>query len=267
MDEQTQKPLTAQQVGTRDMRQQGWANRVTSELFPGLVVHKGMKVVDIGCGNGGYTMFCARRGAEVTFIDRQENHVRELEDKLSKEDGIVFHGMVSDCDPIPLPDGYADLVICTEVLEHVRDPEIMLSELARIARYGASLLLTVPDSRGENLIKEVVAPDYFQEPNHIRIFTAEEFEALVCRHGLEVVRHDYRGAFWAIFYLFKWVTSEPGEVLNEDVHPITKLWTRTWSEVLDHPDGSKIVENLNRALPQSQIILARKKPLADQSQN
>jgi ubiquinone/menaquinone biosynthesis C-methylase UbiE len=251
-------PLSAREVGIRESQQRGWHNPETSELVPGVVIEPGMTVVDIGCGYGGYIEFCARCGANVTFIDRQEQTVRALENRLSYLSEVAVRGIVSECDPVPLEDACADLVICTEVLEHVPDADDLMREIVRIGNADTMFVLTVPDARGENLIKDVAHPDYFREPNHIRVFSADDFETLVKRHGLDVVNHDYRGGFWAIFYLFKWVTSQPGEVLFEAVHPITKLWTRTWAEVLEHPDSADMVRALNTALPQSQIIVARK---------
>jgi SAM-dependent methyltransferase len=258
---------SAREIGVRDLKASGWLNVATSELLPGVKITPGMTVVDVGCGYGAYIEFCAKLGANVTFIDRDQDKVRALEARLASvaQSGVI--GIVSDCDPIPLPDGRADLVICTEVLEHVKDPEAFTREMIRLGKPGATFVLTVPDARGELLIKDVAHPDYFLEPNHIRIFTREDFEDLVTRSGLEVVRHNYRGSFWAIFYLFKWVTSEPGESLFDDVHPITKLWTRAWGQVLDHPDSEKILSAMNMALPKSQIIVARKSGHADIGQN
>lgn len=251
--------LNANKVGFKDQHKSGWINNETGELLTGVHVHPGMKVVDIGCGDGGYVSFCSRMGADVTFVDTQEAKVRALEDSLKGIAQGAIEGIVSDCNPIPLEDGNADLVISTEVLEHVADPEAFLKEIVRIGSSDALYLLTVPDARGEELIKTVANPAYFQEPNHIHIFSAESFEDLVKRCGLEVVRHEYQAGFWAIFYLFKWATSEPGEGLNSNVHPSTIHWTRAWNEVLEHPNGEKIREALNRALPRCQVIVARRK--------
>lgn len=258
---------SAREIGVRDLRASGWLNAATSELLPGVKITPNMTVVDVGCGYGAYIGFCAKLGASVTFIDRDQNKVRDLEARLKGATHSGVRGIVSDCDPIPLPDGCADVVICTEVLEHVKDPEVLTREIVRLGKPDATFVLTVPDSRGELLIKDVAHPDYFLEPNHIRIFTSEDFEDLVTRSGLEVIRHDYRGSFWAIFYLFKWVTSEPGEPLFDDVHPITKLWTRAWDQVLGHPDSEKILSAMNGALPKSQIIVARKSGDADIGQD
>ncbi|MCB1706217.1 MAG: class I SAM-dependent methyltransferase [Halioglobus sp.] len=245
-------------VGLRDRTMSGWCNDKTGEFVPGVFVKPGMNVVDIGCGDGGYVNFCAKMGANVTFVDMQENKVRALEERVKGFATGEVRGIVSECNPIPIPDGHADLVISTEVLEHVRRPQDFLSEIVRVGREDATWVLTVPDARGENLVKDIAHSAYFEEPNHIQIFSSDDFEALVRSCGLDVVRHEYLAGFWAIFYLLKWATSQPGETLTENVHPATILWTQTWQEVLNHPNGEKMRMALNNALPRCQMIIARR---------
>jgi SAM-dependent methyltransferase len=250
---------SAIKTGLMDRVKSAWCNTTTGELVKGVYLKPGMQVVDVGCGDGGYANFCATMGANITFVDIQETKVRALEERLKDKFSGEIKGIVSSCDPIPLPDGYADVVISTEVLEHVRDPAKFLREIVRVGGPDATYVLTVPDARGENLVETVAPPFYFQEPNHIQIFTSDDFEKLAGDCGLEIVRHDYLSSFWSIFFLLKWATCEPDEALTENVHPATILWTQTWDEVLKHPNGDKIHDALNAALPRSQMIVARRK--------
>ncbi|MEM1550698.1 MAG: class I SAM-dependent methyltransferase [Nitrososphaerota archaeon] len=45
---------------------------------------------------------------------------------------------------LPLADGVCDVIICTQVLEHVPEPKIVLKELNRVARSGGHLFVSVP---------------------------------------------------------------------------------------------------------------------------
>lgn len=246
-------------MGLEIRERSGWCDENSGELVAGVAIKPGMQVVDIGCGDGGYTSFCGRMGADVTFADIQADKVEALEARMKATSSGKIQGIVSDCMPIPLPDDYADVVVSTEVLEHVHDPEAVLNELVRIGKPDATFVLTVPDARGENLVKGIAHPVYFQEPNHIQIFSSDDFQALVAKCGLETLRHEYLGAFWAIFYLLKWTTSKPGETLTENVHPTTIMWTQIWEELLKHPNGDKACDALDRLLPKCQMIVARKK--------
>lgn len=255
---ETANVLQATSVGLRDRRSDGWFDAQAGELLPGVRITPGMRVVDVGCGDGGHIAFCGRMGADISFIDRQESKVRALEQRLQNSVAGDMEALVSDCNPIPLPDGYADLVICTEVLEHVADPTQFLTEIVRLGKADASFVLTVPDARSEELVATTAPPSYFEPPNHIRTFTSEQFRQLVEECGLQVQRQEFIGAFWAIFFLLKWGTSEAGEGLVDNVHPATLHWTQTWDAIMAHPNGDKMRAALNQALPKCQVIVASK---------
>ena len=57
---------------------------------------------------------------------------------------ISSPNMAADAELIPLKDRCAGTVLCTEVLEHVRNPHLVLNEVYRILKPSGKLLLTVP---------------------------------------------------------------------------------------------------------------------------
>ena len=250
----------ARTVAIDDRRLEGWFNGKTGELKKGLRVRSCDTVIDVGCGDGGIIGFCASQGAEVIFIDRDEPRLRAAETRIKASSARAYRAIASDCNPIPLEDATGDLVICTEVLEHVPDPQQFLDELIRITRPGAKLLITVPDSRSEQLVASTAPPHYFREPNHIRIFSAQDFEDLVAGAGLTIESHEFMGCFWSVYWPLSWLTCEPGSegLPMDNPHPITDHWTRLWQAVQQHPDGHKVREAFNAVLPKSQSILAVK---------
>lgn len=259
MNENKSNATPVGHIGRRDREMTGWFQEDTGEIAPGVCVSPGMNVVDVGCGDGTFISFCNQLGADTTFIDLKEERVRALEQRLRKEaNGGRVEGIVSDCKPIPLETGFADLVISTEVLEHVIDPRQFLCEIVRIGKPGATYCITVPHSRSENLLRDIAPPMYFAAPNHINVFSPEDFQALASECGLEVLRHEFICGFWSIFSLLKWATIEPGESLTEVAHPAVYHWTRAWEEILDHPKADKVRSALNAALPRVQVIIARR---------
>jgi ubiquinone/menaquinone biosynthesis C-methylase UbiE len=246
-------------IGSKDRRLDGWFNAANRELTRGVPVNADDTVVDVGCGDGALIHFCARLGAEVIFIDRDEAALAKTTAKIEASGARAHRAIQSDCNPIPLEDNSGDLVICTEVLEHVPDPQVFLQELIRVTRPGGQLLITVPDSRSEQFVAATAPPQYFMEPNHIRIFTAEQFRELVKSAGLEIESQQFVGCFWSIYWPLSWLTCEPESGLPVDnPHPITDHWTRLWGEVQNHPHGHKIRDALNQLLPKAQSIVARK---------
>lgn len=257
MTEQARPQAT--HVGLREMVLDGWVNGQTGELTRGLKIRATDTIVDVGCGDGSIIAFCAKQGAEVIFIDRDEARLATTETLVRNSPAHAFRGIVSDCDPIPLPEATGDLVICTEVLEHVDDPRKFIRELARIARPGARLFVSVPDRRGEKLVGATAPAGYFESPNHIRVFASGELEGLLVEAGLVIESQQLMGCFWSMYLALSWLTCDPESSLPLDnPHPITDHWTRLWREVQQHPQGSVIRDALNQLIPRTHSIVARK---------
>jgi SAM-dependent methyltransferase len=81
-------------------------------------------VLDVGCGAKPYYPFFAPYASSYVGVDRQ-NPAAELE------------GTAED---VPAEDGTFDLVLCTQVLEHVDDPAAAVRELRRVAAPGGRVL-------------------------------------------------------------------------------------------------------------------------------
>lgn len=233
----------------------GWFLRDTGELFEGFPITAEDSVLDIGCGGGGYTSFCASLGAEVIFADIDPEKIAAIELMLKNSPARALHPLVTDANPIPLPDSRVNKVVAMEVLEHVADPAQFMNELVRVAKPGALFLLTVPDPLGESVQKKLAPPVYFEHPNHIRIFEREEFTRLVEDAGLIIERRTEYGFYWSIWWCFFWACKQD---LSPPWHPLLESWTTTWNALLSTPDGPSIKKALDETIPKSQVIIARK---------
>ena len=92
----------------------------------------GSRVLDAGAGDAPYRPLFAHC-RYVTQDWPQSVHA-----------GSVAADIVADLHSLPPGVGEFDFVLCTEVLEHVAEPDRVLAELARVIRPGGGLLLTVP---------------------------------------------------------------------------------------------------------------------------
>src|SRR5262249_10570970 len=121
-------------------------------------------------------------------------------------------GIHSDCDPIPLEDGCATVVVASEVMEHVDDPARFLAELARIGKPSARYLISVPDPASESLMR-IVAPDwYWKRPYPQHVFDHRQLDSLIRAAGLEIVARHHVGFYDALWWTFRMALgAEPGE--------------------------------------------------------
>ncbi|WP_426700840.1 class I SAM-dependent methyltransferase [Rhodanobacter sp. Col0626] len=255
----TAKPVVdlsgATGVGLHDAVLSGWFQNDSNEVFRGIPIGPGDTVVDVGCGDGGASLFCARRGAHVTVVDIDPQVIAAMAARLAEISPQAYATHISDGNPLPLADAVATRVLCTEVLEHVDDPDQLLGELVRIGKPGALYLLSVPDSLQENLQKHVAPPSYFQKPNHVRIIERPQFADMVTRAGLVIEEHTQYGFFWSIWWALFWACKVD---LDKPSHPALDHWTEAWRAVLALPQGAQLKQQLDEFMPKSQIIVARK---------
>jgi len=100
----------------------------------------GMKIAEVGSGGGHVlSMF---RNAKLTAIDVSGKYLDIARKNLQGYDVEFIKGEVNTMDP--LPSGF-DRVICTEVLEHTRDPKAVLGAISRMLAPGGLAVITVPN--------------------------------------------------------------------------------------------------------------------------
>ncbi len=243
-------------VGLRDAKLGGWYREDTGELFRGMAIGVDDVVVDVGCGAGFNSVFCAGRGAHVYAVDREPQVIREMRARLSLEGDGTHTALVSDANPLPLDDGTATRVICTEVLQHVDDPQQMLAELVRIGGSGAIYLLSVPGALHEGLQEKLLPPEYGELPGGaLRVIGRDEFARWVTEAGLVVVEHTQHGFFWSLWWALFWGCKVE---LYDPAHPVLDHWTAAWQALLDMPQGQQLKQQLDEFMPISEIIVARK---------
>ena len=97
-------------------------------------------ILDVGCGEG----FTLRKIKDLGIGKKLEGiEYLDRAIQLGKEQNPDIHIKQGSIYKLPYKDNSFDLVICTEVLEHLEEPEKALQELIRVSR--KNLLLTVPN--------------------------------------------------------------------------------------------------------------------------
>ncbi|MBC8076949.1 MAG: class I SAM-dependent methyltransferase [Chloroflexales bacterium] len=102
--------------------------RALEATLPHIAARPGATVVDLGCGNTPYRPLFAPFGTRYVGVDLPGNPQADL---FFDANGRA-----------PLPDASADVVVSTQVLEHVSSPEAYLRECVRLLRPGGALILS-----------------------------------------------------------------------------------------------------------------------------
>lgn len=100
----------------------------------GTHIGQGLSALDLGCGHGIFGAELMRRGCRVTFADEEQGLLPELA-------GAPFHKINLDRDPLSGLGTY-DLVICSNVLEHLAKPGEFLDSVHRILTPQGQLYLS-----------------------------------------------------------------------------------------------------------------------------
>jgi SAM-dependent methyltransferase len=102
-----------------------------------------VSVLDIGCGNGSQLAVpLSRLGYRVTGVDPHGPSIERARAMCAKAEFLCGH--VSDVPPQKF-----DVVIISEVLEHLHHPEALLSEALQLLAPGGLLIVTIPNGYGE----------------------------------------------------------------------------------------------------------------------
>jgi len=97
-----------------------------------------VSILDVGSGSSPY------RNLFKNHEFKTHDFKQLSSDQLLHKDGYGLIDYVCDIEKIPVKDNSFDVIICTEVLEHVPNPIGALKEMARILKSGGKLLITAP---------------------------------------------------------------------------------------------------------------------------
>lgn len=139
------------------------------------------RIVDIGCGNG-YKLSQMHPAFEITGIDFGTN--LDTCRQLYPFGTWLEHDLDAD-EPLPLADDdVADaLIVCSDVIEHLVRPELLLRKLQRaFARGAVGALVSTPERELTWGPLHVGPPP---NPHHVREWSIDEFAALLESEGFE----------------------------------------------------------------------------------
>src|SRR5262249_5707397 len=105
----------------------------------------GADVLEAGSGSGiGARLFRAAGAARVVGLDYNAAALAEAR-AATRDDRIECKRCGLNRSPVPVDDGGFDVVVCLEVLEHVREQAALVQELYRALKPGGRLLLSIPE--------------------------------------------------------------------------------------------------------------------------
>ena len=151
-------------------------------------VAAGQRVLDVGCGQGRFTAELVRAGADAVGVDVAEEPLRRARALHPQLDVRLLDGEGA----WELADASFDVVWAGEVIEHVADTAAWLSEIRRVLRSGASLLVSTP-AHGPlalarlALSRRAYGAHFDPRGDHLRYYSRETLVALLGDFGFEAI--------------------------------------------------------------------------------
>ncbi|MFH8724513.1 class I SAM-dependent methyltransferase [Streptomyces termitum] len=222
----------------------------------------GDRVLDLGCGAGRHAFECYRRGAQVVALDRNGEEIREVATWFAamKEAGEAPAGatataMEGDALNLPFPDESFDVVIISEVMEHIPDDKGVLAEMVRVLKPGGRIAITVPRYGPEKVCWALSDAYHEVEGGHIRIYKADELLAKIRQAGLRPYGTHHAHALHAPYW---WLKCAFG-VDNDKALPVRAYHKLLVWDIMKKPALTRITEQLlNPVVGKSFVAYATK---------
>ena len=113
-------------------------------------VRPGNRLLEVGCGGGHVLQHFTQ--ARRTGIDLSTSMLERARKRLGA--GVTL--LQGSADHLPFEDNSFDVVLCTEVLEHVPDPGRVIRELLRVATPEGRVVVSIPNEKNIDLAKRII---------------------------------------------------------------------------------------------------------------
>jgi SAM-dependent methyltransferase len=226
--------------------------------FKRLNIKPGARILDMGSGPGRHT--CAAYGLQkVTAIaaDRNFEDLTEARKRLRYHDEMGVHGVghwalsCADILDLPFKSEHFDLVICSEVMEHIIDDHRAARELIRVLKPGCPLVVSVPRFLPEKICW-TLSDEYFNaNQGHVRIYKKKKLIDLLQTSGVCICGHHYAHSLHAPYWWLKCLVGPT----REDALPV-KLYHRflVW-DMMKKPRITRVLNALLNPIMGKSIVL------------
>ena len=226
--------------------------------FNRLSIKPGYRILDIGCGTGRHTCAVSRFkqvtaiGADINFDDLIEARSRlQYHEKIGECGGGLWGTFMADITCLPFKDDFFDLVICSEVLEHIPDQDVAIKQIIRVLKPGENLVVSVPRYLPERICW-ALSKNYHNESNgHVRIYKKRELTALLEGSGVKEWAVDFAHSLHTPYW---WLKCLVGPTRDDSVLVNTYHRFLVW-DIMKRPWISRFLDELLNPLIGKSVVL------------
>ena len=190
--------------------------------FNRININPGGTMLDLGCGEGRHIFGVMEKFPDLKCIGL-DPHIESLDKAF---EGLKFLESISNTKTnflsgsaysLPFSDDSFDLVVCSEVLEHLHDYKDAIKEINRVLKPGGQFLASVPAEFPEKICW-LLSEAYQNQPGgHLRIFKKNELIKEIAEHNFTFESsqrfHSIHSAYWWLRCLF-WKSQESNIIIK-----------------------------------------------------
>jgi len=232
--------------------------------FDRLNIKPGYRILDIGCGSGRHTCAAIRFSKVIAIgIDISPDDLAEAKSRLEyhqklKDNGDGKWGVAAaDILDLPFKDNFFDLVVCSEVLEHIHDHQAAAAEIVRVLKPDRDIVVSVPRYLPERICWALSESYHSTANGHTRIYKVEELTGLLENAGTSLWGLHYAHSLHTPYWWLKCLLEPAGAESR-----LANLYHRflVW-DMMKHPWATRLLENLlNPLLGKSLVLYLKKNP-------
>ncbi|GAB7082228.1 class I SAM-dependent methyltransferase [Megalodesulfovibrio paquesii] len=185
------------------------------------ILRPGVRILELGCGDGQLlqSIRAAHPSAELWGADiqlaphtREQFHAQQIFFKESFAEELEF------------PDGYFDLIIMTQLIEHLWAPEQVLENTRRILNPAGYMLIETPNTDGyDRAFFKTGAWGGYYFPRHLNLFNTTSLTRLLANHGFRVEEFNFLLAPVIWVYSIRAMASARHPIVRKLLSPLATI--------------------------------------------
>lgn len=150
------------------------------------VLIKGMRILDVGCGNGELLRALATARPDLELYGLDWHFPPATREELEAAGIHLIEGTLENA---PLPENFFDRVLMYQLIEHLWEPRAGLSKLASTLKPGGILAIETPDTDGyDRYFFSAGTWGGYYVPRHLNLYNFQRLARLLNETNLEIVQ-------------------------------------------------------------------------------
>lgn len=154
-----------------------------------LIDKKSQNILEIGCGRGATGKLALEKNIAAQYIG-----VELMEGAAQEAKKWLTHVEIGDVEKMDLDTlgGPFDVIICSEVLEHLYDPWVLVEKLTQLLKNGGVIIASSPNIASKSVITALFKGDFeytefgIMDQTHIRWFAPKNYRKMFSDAGLQI---------------------------------------------------------------------------------